>query len=57
MSAFAQLLGLWVKIALGHGCLSLLYDVCFVGSNLWNELITCSEESYQMCVCVCVCDL
>jgi hypothetical protein len=34
---------------------------CCVGSDLSDELITLSEESYRVCVCVClsliVCDL
>ena len=55
MSASAHLLGLWVEIVLGHGHLSVLFVVCFVGSSLWNKLITCSEECYKIYVCVCVC--
>ena len=30
----------------GHGCSSLVFVVCSVGSNLCNELIARSEESY-----------
>jgi len=37
----------------GHGCSSLVYVVCCVGSSLSNRLITGTEEPY----CVCVCDL
>ena len=29
--------------------------MCCVGSELCDELISCSEESYCVCVCVCVC--
>jgi hypothetical protein len=39
----------------GHWCLSLGCVVCCVGSGLYDELITCSEEFYGICVCVCVC--
>jgi len=39
----------------GHGCLSLLFVVYCVGSGVCDELITCPEESYRVCVCVCVC--
>ena len=37
----------------------LKFVVCFVGSCLCDELITRSEDFYQVCVCVCVfvCDL
>jgi hypothetical protein len=39
----------------------LLCVMCYVGSDLCDELITRSEESYRVCVfvcvCVCVCDL
>jgi hypothetical protein len=27
------------------------------GRGLWDKLITCSEESYWLCVCLIVCDL
>lgn len=30
-----------------------MFDVFCVGSDLWNEMITCSEE--RVCVCVCNC--
>ena len=33
----------------------LVFVVCCVCSSLFEELITHSEESYQVCVCVCVC--
>jgi hypothetical protein len=29
-----------------------LYLLCCVGSGLCDELITCSEESYKVCICV-----
>jgi hypothetical protein len=29
--------------------------VCCIGSGLYDELISRSEESYRLCVCVCVC--
>jgi hypothetical protein len=43
----------------GHACSSLVFVVCCVGSGLYDELITRSEESYRVCVCVCliVCDV
>jgi hypothetical protein len=31
-----------------------VFVVYCVGSGLCDELITCSEESYLVCVCVCV---
>ena len=36
------------------GVSSLVHVVCCVGSDLCDELITRSEESYWVCVCVCV---
>ena len=33
-------------------CSSLVFVVCFVGSGLYDELITHSEESYRACVCM-----
>ena len=39
----------------GHGCSSLVFFVCFVGSGLCEELITRSEDSYCVCVSNCVC--
>ena len=39
----------------GHGCSSIMFVVCCVGSVLCDELITHSGESYSVCVCVCVC--
>ena len=39
----------------GHGSSSLVFVVCLVGSDLWYEVITRSEESYRVCVCMCVC--
>ena len=41
----------------GHGCSSLVFVVCCVGSGLCDGLITRSEESYRVCVCLIVCDL
>jgi hypothetical protein len=38
----------------GHGCSSVVFVVCFVGSGLCEELITRSEEWYRLCMCVCV---
>jgi hypothetical protein len=32
------------------GCSSLLFVVCFVGSGLCDKLISCSEDSYRLCV-------
>jgi len=40
---------------LEHGFSSLVFVVCCVGSGPCDELITCSEESYRVCVCLCVC--
>jgi hypothetical protein len=34
----------------GHEYLSLVFVVYCVGSDLCYELITCSEESYRVCV-------
>jgi hypothetical protein len=48
MSASAQLLGLWVDIALGHGCLSLLY-VVERADHLFRGVLP------DVCVCVYVC--
>jgi len=31
--------------------------VCCVFSGLCNDMVTCSEESYRMCLCLTVCDL
>jgi len=31
----------------------LLFVVCCAGSGLCDEPITCSEETYRLCVCVC----
>jgi hypothetical protein len=47
----------------GHGCSSLVFVLCCVGSRPCDELITRSEESLphlaagRARVCVCVCDL
>ena len=51
-SAAAHLLGLWVRIPPGHGCLS--REFCVLSDRgLCDELITRPEESYQLwCVCV-----
>lgn len=34
----------------GHGWWPLMFAVCCVGSSLCNKLITCSKQSYQVCV-------
>ena len=34
--------------------MDVLSCVCCVGSDLCDELITCSEDTYRLCVCVCV---
>ena len=39
----------------GHGCSSVVFFVCCVGSGLCDELTGRSEDSYWVCVCVCVC--
>jgi hypothetical protein len=31
-----------------------VYWVCCVGSGLWDELVICSEDFYQVCVSNCV---
>ena len=41
---------------MGHGYSSFVFAVCCVGSGVSEGLITCSEESYRLCVCVCVCN-
>jgi hypothetical protein len=46
-SATASLLELQVRIPLTVWIL--------VGRSLCNELTTCSDEPYRVCVCVCVC--
>jgi hypothetical protein len=38
-----------------HGCSSLVFVVCCVGSGLCDELITRAEESYRVSVCVSNC--
>ena len=38
-----------------HGCSSVEFVVCCVGSGLCDGLITRPEESYRLCVCVCAC--
>jgi hypothetical protein len=40
-----------------HGCLSLVFVVCCVSSGLCDKLITCSEESYWVCVRLILCNL
>ena len=34
---------------------SLVFVVCRVGSDLWDELITRLQEYYRVCLIVCVC--
>ena len=34
-----------------------MFVVFCVGSGLCDELSTCPEDPYRVCVCVCVCDL
>jgi hypothetical protein len=34
---------------------TLLCSLSCEGSGLCDELFSCSEESYRLCVCVCVC--
>jgi hypothetical protein len=36
----------------GQGCSILVFVECCVGNGLYDELITCSEESYRERVCV-----
>ena len=38
-----------------HECSSNVFAVCLAGSGLSDELITCAEECYWLCVCVYVC--
>jgi hypothetical protein len=40
----------------GHGCSSLVFVVCFVGSGLCDGLITRSEQPYPVYVCLIACD-
>jgi hypothetical protein len=55
-SAADRFLGLWVRIPMGHGCLSVVSGVCLSGRGLCDGLITRPEESYRLW-CVLVCDL
>ena len=52
-STAAQLLGSWVRIPQGHGCSSLVFVMRYVGSGLWGQLITRSEEPYRVCEFMC----
>ena len=56
-SVAARLLELWVRIPPG-AWMSVSCDSCVLsGRGLCDELITRTEESYQVwCVCVCVCE-
>ena len=53
-SATACLLDCGFEFPRRNGCSSLVLVVSCVGSS-YDELITHSEESYNVCVCVCVC--
>jgi hypothetical protein len=57
-SEVALILGSPVRIPLRVGYSSLVNVECCVGSGHWEELITCTEESYcaraRVCECVCV---
>jgi hypothetical protein len=56
-SAPTCLLGLWVRIPQG-AWMSVSCECCVLSSRgLHNELIICSEQSYQLRVCLIVCDL
>jgi len=53
MSVAARVLGLPVWFPLRP--LMFISCVSFVGSGLFDKLVTRSEEFYRVCVCVCVC--
>ena len=55
-SEVARLLGLWVRISPGHGCVSVVFCV-LSGRGLCVGPITRPGEScgVSTCVCVCVC--
>jgi hypothetical protein len=38
----------------GHGCSSLVFAMCYVGSGFFDELITISEGAYRVRVQSCV---
>jgi hypothetical protein len=42
------------ELGWSHGCSSVVFVVCCVGSGLCDELVTGSEESYWVCVSICV---
>jgi hypothetical protein len=50
-SAAAHLLGLQVRIHLGHGCLHLVCVWCLVNRGLSDWPIPRPEEFYRVCVC------
>ena len=54
-SEAARLLGLWVRIPPGHGCLSVVI-VVLSGRGLCDKLIIRPEEFYRLW-CVLECDL
>jgi hypothetical protein len=54
-SESAWLPRLRVRIPLREWCLSLVFVVYCVGNDLCDGLITCSGESYRLCVCDCEC--
>jgi hypothetical protein len=44
----------WFEFCWEHGCSSLVFVVCCVGSSFWEKVIVHSGESYHACVCVCL---
>ena len=53
-SAAAPLLGLWVRIPRGHGCLPLVIVVC-CQVEVYATGRSLVQRSSTECVCVCVC--
>ena len=54
-SVASVVMGLRFLIPLRHRCSYLVFAVISVRSDHWGELITRSEEPYQVCLCMCVC--